>query len=209
MIKRIIFDMDQTLLIWDATVQENYFSKILRPEDADKIIPNLEKYASEYEFQYKKYDIESFSKYLTERSGIVITKEFVSGWVDLGDTMETVLVPGIKETLEYLKSKNYSLVVLSNWFRKTQVSRLKKAGLLEYFEDVYGGEVGVKPHKDSYLKAIGEYATEECLLIGDDYIKDYLGPMEVGMKTILYDAFKEHEEVQNRIEDMRKLKEML
>lgn len=88
--------------------------------------------------------------------------------------------------LEYLKSKDKSLVVLTNWFKYTQEERLRNAGILEFFDGVYAGDLNLKPNKESYLNACGNYHVNECIMIGDTIEKDVIGPNKFGIDSIYY-----------------------
>ena len=46
--------------------------------------------------------------------------------------------------------KDKKLVILSNWFTITQIERLRKNNLLQYFDEVYGGDYTIKPHKEAF-----------------------------------------------------------
>ena len=73
----------------------------------------------------------------------------------------------IKKTLQYLKQK-YDLVVLSNWFKKSQDERLKRLGLDKYFSTTYMTEnIPMKPNKEAFEIAKGPYEFSECVMVGD------------------------------------------
>lgn len=96
------------------------------------------------------------------------------------------LLDETKSMLEYLKSKDKSLVVLTNWFKYTQEERLKNAGIFEYFDEIYAGDLNLKPNKESYLNACGNYHVNECIMIGDTIEKDVIGPNKFGIDSIYY-----------------------
>ncbi len=62
-----------------------------------------------------------------------------------------ILVDGAKEMLRYLAEK-YLLYAASNGYSKSQRARLEKAGLLEYFQDVFVSEEtgSQKPQKEFF-----------------------------------------------------------
>lgn len=57
-------------------------------------------------------------------------------------------MPGVKETLTYLKEQQYPMAVLSNKLRDTVIMGLKHCHLEAYFEVVYGGDDVDKPKPD-------------------------------------------------------------
>ena len=121
-----------------------------------------------------------------------------------------IISPNLVEVLKYLKSKNYELGILTNWFKYTQEERLKRAGILKYFDYFVYGEDGLKPTKEAYLKAIKGYKEDECIIIGDDIINDVLEPLKYGIDTIWFNK-KNKENTYNvkEIKDLIELKKYL
>ncbi|MBP3502603.1 MAG: HAD family hydrolase [Clostridia bacterium] len=183
--QRFIFDLDGTLLHGDFTKEINYFKETLG-ENADKFLKMYSEILMEYEATHTKYDEKMLSDYYKQKTGMNITSEIIDGWVKINADINDVLLKETIDMLKYLKSKNKSLVVLTNWFRYTQVTRLKNAGILEYFDEVYTGDVIMKPYKNSYINACGKYPISECVMIGDTIDKDVLGPNKIGLDSIYY-----------------------
>ena len=208
--KRFIFDIDGTLLVPDWNYETEYFSSVLNNSDFDKFLPQIASLLEQYEKSFPKYDINNLSRFLTEKSGVIITPDIIRGWNKaLGET-KPVIIDGVVDTLEYLKSKDKSLVVLTNWFLEPQISRLKSSELLSYFDFVYGGEQGIKPSPLIYKLACGEYDVDSSIMIGDSLDFDVYGPRAVGMESIFYNPrCKEYDkEKVKSIGSMKKIKEM-
>ena len=184
--KRFIFDLDGTLLHGDFNVERDYFKSVLNEEDSEKFILLYFEKLLEYESMHEKYDSKVLSKFLSEKTGINLTSEIIDGWVKVNATMNDKLLDETKSMLEYLKSKDKSLVVLTNWFKYTQEKRLRNAGILEFFDGVYAGDLNLKPNKESYLNACGNYHVNECIIIGDTIEKDVIGPNKFGIDSIYY-----------------------
>ena len=106
---------------------------------------------------------------------------------------------------DYL-SKKYELVVLTNWFTKPQSERLKNADILNYFKEVIGGELFMKPSRTAFLNACGEYLPSECIMIGDDYNKDIIGASNTGL-NVIYFNYKNKDNV-NNFQEINKLSEL-
>ena len=113
---------------------------------------------------------------------------------------------GVIELLDYLKSKNKSLVVLTNWYGESQVARLKNAKIYDYFDDVFTGEYQLKPHPESYIRAIDKYNPRECVIIGDSIHKDYSAPRIHGIDAILYDKNDIHSNNYVKVKKLTELK---
>ena len=122
--------------------------------------------------------------------------------------MEDTIIDGVVDTLEELKSSGKSLVVLTNWFSKGQLGRLKNSGLDVYFDEIYGGEVFLKPNRNSFLNACGDTPLESCVMIGDDYYKDYLGSRQSGIDAIHFDRKERNLSDNNAIKSLRKIKKL-
>ena len=187
MLKRIIFDMDNTLIEW----KNEYWNSINKALDEigyqynEELIKKMIKVVDEYEKNancYKKQTmLDFFNKYTNENIPI----EFMDKWLYyLGKCAPKELEKQEIETLEYL-NKKYELVILTNWFRSSQIERLKRAEIYQYFKEIFDGEEIIKPAKESFQKAMGDKNEEQCIMIGDDIDTDIKGATGVGIKAIL------------------------
>ena len=204
--KRFIFDLDGTLLTGDFTPKHDFFHSIYG-KDSYKLSDNVVKYLDDYERKHQKYNTEELSYHLSEVCGLNITPEIIDGWNEIVGFIPSVIEEGVVDLLEYLKSKDYSLAVLTNWFGVAQRKRLERAGLLEYFDNIYAGDMVLKPHKDSYLCAKDQFNIDECVLIGDNLLKDYIAPRSVGMHSIIYDKKDIQHKTVTKIKKMNEIKE--
>ena len=184
MIKRIIFDIDDTLIAFPKAFEEGYrkviekYNLYIEPKELYKII-------GEYETsgKYKYYNVDELLKLINKRLNTNLDKSFVDEFFNMYNKLITPVSDGVIETLEYLKDK-YELVALSNWFTDSQKERLKCAGIYRYFDDVYGTDiVPMKPLKESFLSILGNNKIEECLMVGDNFDVDIKTPLEIGMNV--------------------------
>lgn len=161
----------------------------------------------EYEKHHLNYNVEKLSEFLTKKTNVSITPVIISEWIEVNGNIEDDIDKYAIEVLEYLKSKNKSIAVLTNWFSKTQVQRLKNAEILSYFDQVYGGEIYLKPNPKSYINASDKYSPKDCIMIGDTLEKDFIGPKTIGMNAIHYNKeidISNH----NTIKTLKKIKEI-
>ena len=190
--KRFIFDLDHTLLTCNYLMVESAAFEPYFKKDTEILMKNIGRMLDEYELTHKIYEDNRLSDFLRERSGLEFTPEIINMWKNImiseADTMED----GVVELLEYLKNKDKSLVVLTNWYGISQIPRLKNAKIYDYFDDVFTGEYQLKPHPESYITAMGEFDPKECVIIGDSIVKDYNAPKELGIEAILYDKDNHH-----------------
>ena len=186
MIKRVIFDLDDTLIPWD----NNYFKDFIPVMKEYGVIDSKEdilkfiKAIDNYEKFNNIYDDKIFIEYINEMLNKNISKDFYDKLnVFFQTCIPKEIDKNVLETLEYLKDK-YELVVLTNFFEELQVKRLENYGIKKYFIDIIGGNKYIKPHKGSYLMACGEHAPSECVMIGDNYINDVEGATQNGLQAI-------------------------
>lgn len=180
-IKRIIFDLDNTLIMW----KKEYLSAIkaaVKEFNIDYSYKEIDAIAATYEENYDFYSIKNFKEHIKKSLNLEVSEDFIIKWLEyLGKTNGAN--PKVNKVLEYLSSK-YELVVLTNWFQECQAKRLESANMLKYFKEVIGGDKYIKPNPNSYLTACGPYRPDECLMIGDNLERDVLGALNAGLQAI-------------------------
>ena len=205
--KRLIFDLDNTLIKWED-FYINGMKKTVEEFKLDVDYHKLHEVADNYEDFYNYYSKENLLKLFSEKANTNLDMSFVDRWFyNLSEL--TVKNDSVIDTLKYLSTK-YELVVLTNYVSELQIKRLKKAQIYEYFDEVIGGEEFIKPSRESFLKAIGDKKVEECIMIGDNVDIDILGAINVGLDAILMDPNDKYKDTEyKRIKEIRELKEML
>jgi len=196
MIKAVFLDIDGTLLDFEACVEESM--RLGLTERGVEYEPGmLETFHRINDVFWR--DLEqgkiTFEELLERRWATV----FEALEIDLnGPEFETyfrkrlhesaIPMEGSYETLEYLSGK-YRLFAASNGPHEQQVERLRKAGMLGYFEEVFtSGKIGAeKPARDFFEYCFGSadgIKPEESVMIGDSLTSDMKGGADFGMKTI-------------------------
>ena len=209
MIKKIIFDLDFTLMDWEDEyifAITNAVTKLNLDYD-DKKIKEIDYILTIYEKEHSIYEKEKFCNFLNERCDVKLPLEFVDMLLEEQTKCYREFTESEIETLEYLSSK-YELFVLSNWFTYTQRKRLENAGILKYFSKVSGGdERELKPS----LKAFDIVdKKEECVMIGDSIKHDIEPALKLGMQAILMTKKNVKKDLRYRqIRKLEDLKEML
>lgn len=225
--KIIGFDADDTLWVNEPYYRETEaeFCKILfglMPEDKlneelfKTEMANLELYG---------YGAKGFVLSLVE-TALRLTNNSISAGkieqiINLGKALlnrKNPLLEGVKETLEYLYSKNYKLILATKGDLLDQERKLKKSGLADYFHHI---EVMSDKNQENYRKLLKhlEIMPEEFLMIGNSVKSDVIPVLKIGGKAIHipYHTTWIHEEVNDkektfdypRLENISRLKELL
>lgn len=205
--KKFIWDLDETLLSGDFSYENIYFKEKLQGQDIECFLQNKHDYLIEYERTFFKYDVKSLSDFLSLKSGIVIDETVIRGWNEHNKTIPDTIHMGAEEVLSYLQSKGYQNILYTNWFKDVQEERLRRANLLEYFSEIYGGEFAIKPNAVGYKKIIKDVNPKEVVMIGDNIINDVLVPRSIGITSYHYDPLDKNND-KNKIKTLGKIKEM-
>lgn len=208
MIKRLIFDVDNTLINWEA----KYWNSINDTLDYFNIkydhnlIKKLRDAVDNYEKNYEYYSKDDMRHIMEKYSNMKLPKNFVDMWIYyLGKCVPEKEDKELIKTLEYLSNK-YELVVLTNWFTNQQTERLKNFKIDKYFKEIIGTEkVKNKPNKEAFLKAVGNYKIDQCIMIGDSYEYDIKGALDINLQVIqITDEKKEYKTIKN-INELREI----
>lgn len=205
---KYIFDLDGTLLDSDFSIEKEYFSEVLTTSESEYFIPKIVSLLEKYEDTFYKYDINLLSKFMSKETSINITPGIIKGWIDVNKSSEDVVVDGAIETLDFLKQSNKDIVLLTNWFSDIQRERLIQSDLIKYFDEIYGGEIALKPSLDAYMYACGKTPMESCVMIGNDYNKDVLGAEIIGLDSIFFDRKDENLPAKNAVKSLKKIKDI-
>ena len=102
------------------------------------------------------------------------------------------LVPGILKAIEKL-SENYILCIATNAGLSdtpAMIRALERVKVQQYFKFYFSSkELKVKKPDPRFFEKICKkmgLPPQDCIMIGNDYLKDICGAKEVGMKTIFY-----------------------
>ncbi|MBW8522369.1 YjjG family noncanonical pyrimidine nucleotidase [Chryseobacterium chendengshani] len=111
------------------------------------------------------------------------------------------LVESADVILDYLKSKNYTLHIISNGFQEVTERKCILSGIAHYFNTITSADsVGIrKPHSAifQYSLSLAEAKKEESILIGDDWIADVVGAQNFGIDVIFFDVLNENPQQEN------------
>jgi putative hydrolase of the HAD superfamily len=115
-------------------------------------------------------------------------------WIDLYDDFEFRIAdyytpfPGLRETLDRLKSSGYQMGLISNGRHDFQMRSIRKLKIEEDFNVILISESeGVrKPDPEIFHRALHKLGRQprESIFVGDHPDADIRGAHEIGMKTI-------------------------
>ena len=202
--QRVIFDLDGTLLTHDYQEERKLFYDSFH-EQAPLLLDSMGKLLGEYENRFPCYEERMLANYLPKKTGVNVTPEFIREWIHELAFIDDKMEDGIVEVLEDYKKRGKSLAVLTNWFGETQIPRLRNAGLLDYFDEVYTGDLFLKPKPIAFFTAIQHYQPRECLFVGDHLERDYIGPRACGFDSVLYDKEEINHESVVKVKSLREL----
>lgn len=211
MIKRVIFDLDNTLIEW----KEEYWNSIERALITNNIkytendIQDIKDGFDNFERKYDKYIKESLLECINKYTKLNLNINFLeSALEEFSKCTPQTLDEEIIETLEYLYKK-YELVILTNWFKEPQEKRLEAVNIRKYFKQIYTPqEFNMKPNKEAFLIA-SENKVDECIMVGDSLNSDIKGALNVGMKAIYLSKKEMNSKDFITINNFSKLKEIL
>ena len=107
----------------------------------------------------------------------------------------THLYDGAIEILDYLKSKDYRLHIITNGFKVVQAFKIKNSKIDHYFDTITDADLaGVKkPHPFIFEKALelANANVSNSLMIGDSWEADIEGAHRVGLETIYFNEFNQ------------------
>lgn len=212
MIKRLIFDVDNTLIEW----KNEYWLTLIKVFDElhikynEELITGIINSIDSYEEINEYYSRQKMLEHINKTTRCNFDMNFLNTVLKKFEKCVPNKDTKIINTLEYLSEK-YELVILTNWFRDVQENRLKNFGILHFFNYVFAGETfKIKPNKESFFMAMEDRAPEECVMIGDNIIKDVQGAINVGMNSIyinpqLPKEEKENYRIINKIEELTEM----
>ena len=120
-----------------------------------------------------------------EADGPAFENDFIAG---LRET--SVPVVHSREVLEYLHSK-YKVYVVSNASNLQQTTRLRKAGLMQFVDGVFGSlDIGfIKPSREYFdycFSQLNATIPQQTVIIGDSLNADISGGITYGLHTIWF-----------------------
>lgn len=182
MIKRLIFDVDGTLITGVNFVSSVEQTLKRTGAYSDETVRMFLQGIKTYEQTHDNYNVKDYTKHMENAIQRKLPKEFVSIFFE---ELKICIPPKnqlLIDTMQKL-SQRYELALLTNYFAESQLNRLNNMEIGQYFQECYG-EQKIKPYKEAYLSACGDKKPRECVMIGDDIYLDITRAREEGLNTI-------------------------
>lgn len=180
--KCVLFDFDGVIIDSEIGAFE-HFRKSLKRTGIDITLDELLKYIGKSSLEITT---ELFNKNNINRD----PQEFLVERRNSGsyyEVSELLIMPGLIEFLETLKSKNIKMAVVSSTSSRSVVTALNRLSLLKYFDAIICGDMvkETKPSPEGYLKAakLLNANPDDCIVIEDSPIGIQAGK-NAGMKVI-------------------------
>ncbi len=176
--------LEDSLPLYAESELRGQFFRMLQLSAPDLSRRGMEKAADMlYSNYWSKYKAECYVK-----DEVVSILENLHGTCRMGVVSNFRVMGGIEELLEMLGIRKYFSFVVTS-----VASGIRK------------------PHPDIYFEAvrISGAPAGRIVFIGDDYVNDYVTPVDLGMKAVYYDKNGRHPEASDRFTDFTELPQIL
>lgn len=201
--KDLFFDLDHTIWDFELNSKETLWELHLKYDLEAKGIDDFDAFYSLYsvhnhrlwdrytkgfikqeELRWKRIYLSLLEYKIADEA---LSKEMSVDYLDILPNKKN-LFPYTIEILEYLKSKDYTMHLITNGFETVQFKKIKNSNVADYFTEVITSEASnsLKPNKEIFEYALkaSNAKLETSIMIGDNESADIQGAINVGMDSI-------------------------
>jgi putative hydrolase of the HAD superfamily len=201
--KDLFFDLDHTIWDFELNSKETLWELHLKYELEAKGIDNFDVFYSSYsvhnhrlwdrytkgyikqeELRWKRIYLSLLEYKIADEA---LSREMSVDYLDILPNKKN-LFPYTIEILEYLKSKDYTMHLITNGFQTVQFKKIKNSNIADYFTEVITSEASnsLKPNKEIFEYALNasNAKLETSIMIGDNESADIQGAINAGMDSI-------------------------
>ncbi|HCQ90461.1 MULTISPECIES: HAD family hydrolase [unclassified Clostridium] len=187
MIKTVIFDLDDTLYEELLFVKSGFKEVCIFL--SQKYNLNFNEMYEECLSILNKYGRGKIFNILCETYNI---DENISNLVNIYRSSKPILYlyEDSMEIIKELREKNYNLAIITDGDSKVQWNKIRALKLENFMEKILVcddlGKEYWKPHEKPYLEVVNYFnnLNNECVYIGDNPNKDFIGARKLGIRTI-------------------------
>ena len=201
--KDLFFDLDHTIWDFELNSKESLFDLYQQYDLANKGITNFDDYFEKYsahnhrlwdrytkgfikqeELRWKRIYLSLLDFKIADES---LAKKMSQDYLTILPNKKN-LFPYTIEILEYLKSKQYKMHLITNGFESVQFKKIENSNLTPYFIEVITSEASnsLKPQVAIFEYALtkSKASLESSIMIGDNEAADIQGAINIGMDSI-------------------------
>jgi putative hydrolase of the HAD superfamily len=201
--KDLFFDLDHTIWDFELNSKETLWELHLKYDLEAKGIHDFDAFYSQYsvhnhrlwdrytkgyikqeELRWKRIYLSLLEYKIADEA---LSKEMSVDYLDILPNKKN-LFPYTIEILEYLKSKDYTMHLITNGFESVQFKKIKNSNIADYFTEVITSEASnsLKPNKEIFEYALNasNAKLETSIMIGDNESADIQGAINAGMDSI-------------------------
>ena len=201
--KDLFFDLDHTIWDFELNSKETLWELHLKYDLEAKGIDDFDAFYSQYsvhnhrlwdrytkgyikqeELRWKRIYLSLLEYKIADEA---LSKEMSVDYLDILPNKKN-LFPYTIEILEYLKSKDYTMHLITNGFESVQFKKIKNSNIADYFTEVITSEASnsLKPNKEIFEYALNasNAKLETSIMIGDNESADIQGAINAGMDSI-------------------------
>lgn len=223
--KYIFLDLDDTIWDFHANAKEALRDVFFR----ERLNEHFEDFENFYQ-DYSKRNLELWTQYgqgLISKDYLIVER-FLHLLKKVGkddenlalkmnrdflDTLaeKTILVPYALELMDFCKSGNLPMTILSNGFTEVQYRKLRNSKIEHYFSHVVLSEAagGLKPDPAifEYALKLNDATVDETLMIGDSYEADIVGAVHSGIDALFLNNSTKKYEMPAGVVEIKSLKD--
>ncbi len=225
----MIFDLDHTLWDYDRNCAEALYELYEKNDLKKRGIQSFEELLTvfmelntqmwdQYDLGIIQRDIIRYQRFhrILLALGVddyQLSLSMSSDYVSLSPTKKNLL-PNAKTVLDYLAG-NYRMLIITNGFEDIQHTKLSSSGISNYFDKVITSETAghKKPAKEifDYALSVGNFKTEEVIMIGDNLNTDIKGALNASIDSVYFNPSRKGHSaaIQYEISDLIELKTIL
>ncbi|GEM_PF-2785270 len=226
MARAIIFDMTQTLQLFDFARMQKEFQKIIKAIPKTRKI-QVKRFMRAYFQAYDHYQIgkiqndKEFCKKIFEKLKVGLNakeEEFFIREHRQRRKKFIRLAPHLKETLRALKKYGFRLGLLSNGVKNWVGFDWRFLGFQpeKFFEvQIYSQTVReLKPKKSAYKRILKKMKLKpsDAVSVGDNFEQDVLAPKSIGMRTVWLNKAGKRKKADfaiKKLQELLRIKELL